>query len=335
MSRVRTAALLLAPVIIGHLLLPVSLLLRLWQTTYPNLFTWISAVSFAAGYFAFLYVAGAWSWFGRGCRYALPALLILAAVSRPGGEAPRGISASASMEPILRITLGSIFAAMTAFALLGRRAGAATLDLGFPLRGGTFHVAQGGASRVVNYHFSHPSQRYALDILALNRLGIRAYGIYPRQPERYAIWGAEVVSPCDGVVKAAVDEFQDLSPPDRDAQNRAGNYVAIELEGATIYLAHLMRGSLAVRAGDRVRTGQLLGRVGNSGNTTEPHLHVHAEKGAYSGRFSGMPAVRSASEEDSWFETTASRSRARVARAETLTFRPVCSLPPLGRASNP
>ena len=63
--------------------------------------------------------------------------------------------------------------------------------------------------------------------------------------------------------------------------------MAIEHEGVTIYLAHM----LLVRTGQRVRAGELIGRVGNSGNTTEPHLHIHAEPGAYPGLFSGEPPV--------------------------------------------
>jgi len=93
------------------------------------------------------------------------------------------------------------------------------------------------------------------------------------------------------VVAAAVDGFTDFSPPGRDPENRAGNHVALECEGATIYLAHLMRGSVCAKVGERVRAGQVLGRVGNSGNTTEPHLHIHAETGPYPGKFPGMPGV--------------------------------------------
>src|SRR5262249_18526151 len=178
----------------------------------------------------------------------------------------------------MRIALGMFFAILAGLAFRGRRTRAAGLELGFPLRGGTFQVGQGGASLAVNYHFSHPSQRYALDVVRLNGAGVRARCLYPRDLERYASWGAEVVSPCDGVVTAAVDGFPDLPPPERDPKHRAGNHVVIECGDATIYLVHLMRGSLIVRAGDRVRPGQSLGRVGNSGNTTEPHLHIHAEK---------------------------------------------------------
>jgi murein DD-endopeptidase MepM/ murein hydrolase activator NlpD len=143
----------------------------------------------------------------------------------------------------------------------------------------------------VNNHVVSASQRYALDILKLNSVGLRARGFYPADLERYAIFGVEVVSPCDGLVAAAEDGFADYSPPERDPEHRAGNYIAIEYDGATIYLAHLMKGSICVKSGDRVCKGQVLGRVGNSGNTTEPHLHIHVEEGLYSGQFSGKRGI--------------------------------------------
>ncbi|MGH7448112.1 MAG: M23 family metallopeptidase, partial [Longimicrobiales bacterium] len=55
----------------------------------------------------------------------------------------------------------------------------------------------------------------------------------------------------------------------------SGNSVVIDLGGRYAFYAHLIPGSLRVSVGDRVRRGQVIGRVGNSGNSTEPHLHFH------------------------------------------------------------
>ena len=59
----------------------------------------------------------------------------------------------------------------------------------------------------------------------------------------------------------------------------AGNYVAINCGDFFVILAHLRQGSIAVATGDKVRTGAFLGQMGNSGNTSEPHLHLHAQRG--------------------------------------------------------
>ena len=84
-------------------------------------------------------------------------------------------------------------------------------------------------------------------------------------------------------IVAATDGLQDLVPPEEDRQNLAGNHVIVGCQGAEVVLAHLLEGSVSVRPGDRVTPDTLLGRVGNSGNTTEPHLHLHAKRGGTSG----------------------------------------------------
>jgi murein DD-endopeptidase MepM/ murein hydrolase activator NlpD len=158
------------------------------------------------------------------------------------------------------------------------------LAFDFPLRGPkTFYVAQGGGNAAVNYHgVASASQAYALDIVALDRLGRKSEGLYPADLSRHAAYGETVYSPCDGEVVAAFGDAPDNRPPDTDAARPAGNHVWIRQgdSGNTyVVLAHLMRGSVEVRAGERVRRGQPIARVGNSGNTTEPHLHLQVQTG--------------------------------------------------------
>ena len=69
-----------------------------------------------------------------------------------------------------------------------------------------------------------------------------------------------------------------MVPLSMDKKRPLGNYVAINHEGTIVYLAHMMKGSLLVKKGDLVKVGQPIGKVGNSGNTSEPHLHMHAQK---------------------------------------------------------
>lgn len=140
-------------------------------------------------------------------------------------------------------------------------------------------MAQGGGNPSVNHHDRSPAQRWALDVVALNGLGVRANGLWPREVDAYAIHGVEVVAPCAGEVLVATDGLPDLRPPATDPEHGAGNHVALHCDGVTVILAHLQEGSVRVAPGDRVPAGAPLGRVGNSGNTSEPHLHVHAVRG--------------------------------------------------------
>lgn len=66
--------------------------------------------------------------------------------------------------------------------------------------------------------------------------------------------------------------------PDPDRTKLAGNHVLLDCGGTEVLLAHLQRGSVLVAPGEPVTTGQRRGMVGNSGNTTEPHLHVSAQR---------------------------------------------------------
>jgi hypothetical protein len=137
-------------------------------------------------------------------------------------------------------------------------------------------IGQGGANPLLNHHFSHRSQRHAADITAVNAAGFRASGLLPDDLKSYVIFDAVVVSPCDGVVVSAENDLPDLTPPNADPVNPVGNHLTIACDGIEIELAHLRKGGVTVGKGDAVAARQRVARVGNSGNTTEPHLHIHA-----------------------------------------------------------
>ena len=284
MPRLSSRILFTAPVLAAHILFPLSLLLHLWSASSQDRMTWLAALYVAGSYFAFLYLAGSWSWFGGMMRHIIPTFLLVTVwATYLHGNPNTILEFRLSPDFMLSILMGTFFAALTIFSVRGRKGPSDGLELSFPLRGGTFCIAQGGASRVLNFHYVHPSQKFAIDVVKLSDSGIRARGLYPPTPDRYAIWEAEVVSPCAGRVLEAVDGVPDLFPPVRDPAHPAGNHIIIEEpKGSTVCLAHLRQGSICVRVGERVRAGQILGKVGNSGNTTEPHLHLHAEEGPYS-----------------------------------------------------
>ncbi|MCX3058622.1 M23 family metallopeptidase [Streptomyces beihaiensis] len=144
----------------------------------------------------------------------------------------------------------------------------------FPLEG-AWYIAQGGG-RLLNHHARIPEQRGALDLVQLGRYGTRTRP--GRALAAYAAYGRPVLSPCDGTVTSAADTVQDQRPGTIRYQPPYGNHVFLDTGRETVKLAHLRPGSLTVATGDTVRRGQLLGEVGNTGNTTEPHLHIHAER---------------------------------------------------------
>jgi murein DD-endopeptidase MepM/ murein hydrolase activator NlpD len=95
---------------------------------------------------------------------------------------------------------------------------------------------------------------------------------------RYAIYGAPVLSPCNGAVIRVVDTFPDQPRGLMDLKNPLGNQVVLRCGDADVTLAQLKPHSITARQGMNVAIGTPLAQVGNSGSTTEPHLHLHAER---------------------------------------------------------
>lgn len=141
---------------------------------------------------------------------------------------------------------------------------------------GTWWVMWGGPDVRRNYHAVERDQRHAYDLIRW-RGGATYRGDGTRNADYHA-WNRRVVAPAAGTVVAAVDGIADNAPPEMNASQPAGNHVLLDLgEGEYALLGHLREGTVRVRPGDRVRDGQPLGRVGNSGNSSEPHLHFHVQ----------------------------------------------------------
>jgi hypothetical protein len=99
------------------------------------------------------------------------------------------------------------------------------------------------------------------------------------QNEQWFAYGAEVTSASDGEVMAVRDDMQEESPNQPPKYVKApgdygGNHVTVEIApGVYAFYAHLQPGSVAVAVGEQVTAGQPIGLLGNSGNSTAPHLH--------------------------------------------------------------
>jgi Peptidase family M23 len=234
-----------------------------------------------------LVVGPIWGWIGIGWRWGLVALWAVAAAMmlsrwprrrwRPEGGpgAWRGVAVKGMLAVLFGVLLG--------FAAQGFRDPGGSIDLRLPLDRGRYLVVHGGDSPLINAHHSVPAQRHALDIVALDTDGRRAEGLLPESFDAYEIHGRPVYSPCEGTVIDARDGAPDTAIGGANPEAPAGNYatLACRMEGETytVLIAHLEPGSLAVAAGDMVTPDVRLGRIGSSGNSSEPHLHIHAVRG--------------------------------------------------------
>lgn len=267
------------------IILPLGFIASLSFVKLKTKFEWLLEALSTSFLVVWIVQSGPWSWFGHYFRYILLVLLFVAIVFswRKVRKLPFKMSYTNNQKFSIVVYgfLVLIFGLYNVFILTSYSTNDPALALDFPLTEGTYYVGQGGNHVQMNYHQEYEPQKYALDILALNSFGTRAKGLYPKELEKYEIYGHPITSPCNGVVVEAEDGLTDLQPPEADPKNATGNYVALTCESAedtVVYLAHMQEGSVAVEEGMHVEVGQLLGKVGNTGNTSEPHLHIHAEK---------------------------------------------------------
>jgi peptidase M23-like protein len=288
--------------IVSQALLPLALLGALSLARPATRLSWLLSVALVALYLLFVALAGIWlvlPWYLA----AIHALLLVPAAilshRRIRGEAAWPTRRCARVGVGVRLVALVLLAVVLGHVLAGRRPPVEPVSLAWPFEHGTYLVANGGADELLNAHLKtlagprfrpFRGQSYGVDFVALNDWGLRARGIAPRDPAAYVIFGAKVLAPCAGVVLGAVDGFRDLAPPDPDRAHLAGNHVLLDCGPVWVLLGHLRRGSVAVRAGERVQIGQPMGRVGNTGNTSEPHLHIHAQRaGSADAPLSGEP----------------------------------------------
>ncbi len=139
-------------------------------------------------------------------------------------------------------------------------------------------------------------ERFAIDMVLLGFDGnLFPDTGAPAAVEDFYAWGQPVSAIAPGRVAAVETHHADQPLGEHDGQSFTGNVVVIEhAPGIYGWYAHLMQGSVAVEPGDEMAAGGLLGRVGNSGNTEFPHLHVHLSDRPESYRAQGLPLTFSA-----------------------------------------
>ncbi|MET3937737.1 hypothetical protein ABIC22_000549 [Paenibacillus sp. PvP094] len=147
----------------------------------------------------------------------------------------------------------------------------------FPMKGEWF-VFWGGNDVMSNYHYAHESQRYAVDIIRTKEDS--SYQGEAAVNENYYAFGEPLYAAADGTVVEVKNDIPDNTPGVMNAEEPAGNVVVIDHgNGEYSVTAHLKEGSAAVKTGDKVKQGDLIGQLGNSGNSSEAHLHFQVSDG--------------------------------------------------------
>lgn len=191
--------------------------------------------------------------------------------------------------------------------------------VGFPLRGEWLSPNTPG-TKIPSHGTDRLGTRYAYDFIQVDwgRKGWPAYRVSLLQYlflgvplHEYYCWGQEVYAPCDGIVIKAEDGYKEraktkllsdmsnayknahyFDPEKDDVQAVAGNYIIMEV-GDHVYagLVHLQTGSIQVSVGQSVKKGEVIGRVGHSGNSFAPHLHFQLMDSSDISTANGLPCA--------------------------------------------
>lgn len=138
-------------------------------------------------------------------------------------------------------------------------------------------VIWGGETKELNYHVESQLQKGAIDFILMND-SQKTHINKGDSLLDYFSFGKSIYSPCDGEIILAVDGINDNIIGKNNSMYPAGNSIMIKTPfNEIVFLAHLKQNSLKVIKGQFVKQGELLGLCGNSGNSSEPHLHIHIQ----------------------------------------------------------
>jgi hypothetical protein len=279
-------------IVMLHLVVPFALIVWTWIRSYTSITSWAIQVLLLISYAVFIFLLGSWVYASFYLRYAIILVAIATAVwsfirirnlplfITPNFAGWVGLGAGLVISGILIYCVVGAFQAH----LYDER----PVNLAFPFKKGTYAIFEGGngkASSLMNYHFgaaihrgakTNLSMRYAVDIAKVTPWGNGAAGFLPRDNEKYAIFNQVVHSPCDGKVFAIEDKWPNETPWSGTPPYNVGNHILITSDDFGVLMGHLQQGSIMVKIGDRVKKGQPLALVGNSGWTSQPHLHIQA-----------------------------------------------------------
>lgn len=138
-------------------------------------------------------------------------------------------------------------------------------------------VFWGGDSKELNYHVENQAQKNAFDLVITDTKG-KSYHTDGQVNQDYYAFGKEIIAPCAGEIVLVVDGVKDNKPGEMNPIYAPGNSLIIKTDNNEfLFFAHFRHNSIKVKQGQKVIQGQILGLCGNSGNSSEPHLHFHIQ----------------------------------------------------------
>ncbi|MEE0418794.1 MAG: M23 family metallopeptidase [Lachnospiraceae bacterium] len=159
---------------------------------------------------------------------------------------------------------------------------------------GEWTVINGGCDKEFSHSWKIPTQRYAYDFVIMDNNGKTHHG-HNDKLTSYACYGNNVLAPADGMVIAIGNICDDEKPfgdeiIEMTAKDVRGNFILIKhAEKEYGFIGHLQPQSIIVEIGQRVNQGEIIAKCGNSGNSSEPHIHFHLQDGINFFTSAGIP----------------------------------------------
>jgi hypothetical protein len=172
------------------------------------------------------------------------------------------------------VAIGTVFLAIQLVRIYSPPADPVAID---PPLAGEWAMLAGGRSALISHHYRTPIVSNAVDFVRLDEEG-RGHDGDPKREKSWYGFGEPVLSPADGTVVSVSDVHPD-EPVGNIGQNPStGNHILLDIgSGRYAVLAHLQQGSARVSKGQRVRLGQQIAAVGDSGDSLVPHLHFQVQ----------------------------------------------------------
>jgi len=159
---------------------------------------------------------------------------------------------------------------------------------------GEWKIINGGSTQENSHSWNILTQRYAYDFVITDENG-KSFKSEGKNLNEYHCYEKEVLSPAEGVVVAVKNDIRDYEDVgdysiDWKVRDFRGNFVLIQhAKEEYSFLAHFKKNSIKVKEGEKVKRGQILGLCGNSGHSTEPHIHFHLQDNKNVWLATGLP----------------------------------------------
>jgi len=275
-----------------NIVLPILILLGLFQFGKGDLIDKILYILFVGNFIFLLFKTAPWEFTNFYIRYVLVLIYIIIALRNiffinTDIHSLEGIKVFSDM---LILVLTLILMYLNVASIRASKKPKDCINLSLPFKDGKYLITDGGDGKIsslLNYHNkaqihkrgkSNTSMRYATDIAKLNKLGFTVKNVLTKENIEYEIFHEKVYSPCEATVIEVVDGIEDNIPFSGKYPYNVGNRVVLKIDNFYIVMGHLAKGSIIIKEGDRVKSGQQLAIIGNGGFTPRPHLHMQVSK---------------------------------------------------------